>query len=54
MTVGLLTAILEHPSSPEHAALAAALKLDERSNVLLISTEGDTDPESYLSIVNSA
>ena len=33
------------------AELRKALKLDENSKVLLISTEGDTDPEKYRSIV---
>ena len=31
--------------------LKEALKLDENSNVLLISTEGDTDPVRYREIV---
>ena len=31
--------------------LKEALKLDENSNVLVISTEGDTDPVRYREIV---
>jgi len=33
------------------ADLKATLKLDENSEVLLFSTEGDTDPERYKEIV---
>ena len=33
------------------ADLRKELKLDENSKVLLISTEGDTDPDKYKSIV---
>ena len=33
------------------ADLKAALKLDENSSVLVISTEGDTDPVRYREIV---
>ena len=47
VTAGLLDALAE----PEHRAVREALGLDERSVVLLISTEGDTDPENYARIV---
>ncbi|VIB75744.1 diaminopropionate ammonia-lyase [Clostridioides difficile] len=33
------------------ADLRKDLKLDENSRILLISTEGDTDPDKYRSIV---
>jgi diaminopropionate ammonia-lyase len=45
---GVLAAIM---TKPELADLKAALKLDENSEVLLFSTEGDTDPERYKEIV---
>lgn len=35
----------------EYKDLAKQLKLDENSKILIISTEGDTDPENYRSIV---
>lgn len=35
----------------EYEDLAKQLKLDENSKILIISTEGDTDPENYRSIV---
>lgn len=38
-------------SSPEYKDLAAQLKLDAHSKILIISTEGDTDPENYRSVV---
>jgi diaminopropionate ammonia-lyase len=37
--------------NPDYADLKEALKLDENSQVLLFSTEGDTDPERYKEIV---
>lgn len=48
VTMGLLAALVE-----DNSLLAArrSLGLDENSHILLISTEGDTDPEKYLSIV---
>jgi diaminopropionate ammonia-lyase len=48
VTAGLLSAIL---TNDEYADLRAELKLDENSRVLLFSTEGDTDPDKYRSIV---
>ncbi|MDO4865213.1 MAG: diaminopropionate ammonia-lyase [Clostridia bacterium] len=47
VTAGLLDALAE----PENRGLRDALGLDEGSVVLLISTEGDTDPENYRRIV---
>ncbi|NLI22396.1 MAG: diaminopropionate ammonia-lyase [Clostridiales bacterium] len=38
-------------TDPAYAPLKAALGLDEKSRVLLFSTEGDTDPENYRRIV---
>ncbi len=46
--MGLLAEILTNPSCE---ALRNAACLDETSNVLMVSTEGDTDPESYRRIV---
>ena len=48
VTTGTLVSIMQDESLAE---LRKALKLDENSKVLLISTEGDTDPEKYRSIV---
>ena len=45
---GVLAAIM---TRPELADLKAELKLDNHSQVLLFSTEGDTDPERYKEIV---
>ena len=36
---------------PDPEDLKEALKLDENSNILVISTEGDTDPVRYREIV---
>ena len=47
VTMGLLHAIM---TMPEYKDLKEALKLDENSQVLLVSSEGDTDPERYLEI----
>lgn len=47
VTMGLLYAIM---TDPEYGELKQALKLDCNSQVLLISTEGDTDPERYREI----
>ncbi len=46
--MGLLAAA---GTGPQNAELAAALRLDAHSRVLLISTEGDTDPDHYREIV---
>lgn len=48
VTAGLLSLIMEDPSQKE---LRQALGLGRESSVLLFSTEGDTDPERYRSIV---
>lgn len=48
VTTGLLAALMEKEDLKE---LREALMLDENSRVLLISTEGDTDPDKYRSIV---
>ena len=49
VTAGLLNAA----GLPEYAELRKELALDENSVVLLFSTEGDTDPESYREIVQN-
>jgi len=46
--MGLIDAIMR---DPDYAELKAALELNENSKVLLFSTEGDTDPDKYKSIV---
>lgn len=46
--MGLVAALM---SKPEYKDLKEALKLDENSDVLLVSSEGDTDPERYHEIV---
>lgn len=46
--LGLLSFILERNDLKE---LANILKIDKASNILIISTEGDTDPENYRNIV---
>lgn len=46
--MGLVAALMTDPAC---AALKEAIGLDENSTVLLFSTEGDTDPENYRSIV---
>ncbi|MCC0648245.1 diaminopropionate ammonia-lyase [Clostridioides sp. ZZV15-6598] len=48
VTTGLLIAAMERE---DLADLRRDLKLDENSRILLISTEGDTDPDKYRSIV---
>jgi diaminopropionate ammonia-lyase len=48
VTAGLLASIM---TNDRLADLKAALGLDENSRVLLFSTEGDTDPDKYRSIV---
>lgn len=50
VTAGLLAAVMERP---DHRELAGALRLDRGSKILLISTEGDTDPVSYGKIVST-
>ncbi len=46
--MGVIAALME---DPVYAELKKALELDRNSNVLLFSTEGDTDPENYRKIV---
>ena len=48
VTFGVLNEIM---TNPDYADLKEALQLDENSQVLLFSTEGDTDPERYKEIV---
>jgi len=48
VTLGLLSVLLQHDSL---SAARQALGLNADSRVLLFSTEGDTDPEKYRSIV---
>ncbi|WP_042276161.1 diaminopropionate ammonia-lyase [[Clostridium] dakarense] len=48
VTTGTLVSIMQDENL---AQLRKSLKLDENSKVLLISTEGDTDPDKYLDIV---
>jgi len=48
VTLGLLTTVLTQASCRN---IAKALRLDETSKVLLLSTEGDTDPSMYREIV---
>lgn len=47
--LGALSLILEDPA---YKPLKSALQLDETSRVLVISTEGDTDPVNYQRIVS--
>ena len=46
--MGVISALMKEK---EYAELKDALGLDETSNVLLFSTEGDTDPDQYRRIV---
>ena len=46
--MGVIDALM---TDPAYAELKDALGLDRHSNVLMISTEGDTDPERYRKIV---
>ncbi len=48
VSMGLIHAVM---TKPEYKDLKEALKLDENSEVLLISSEGDTDPDRYREIV---
>jgi diaminopropionate ammonia-lyase len=48
VTSGLLALLM---TSPELAQTREQLGLDAHSRVLLVSTEGDTDPQQYLDIV---
>jgi diaminopropionate ammonia-lyase len=46
--MGLIATLMQ---DPDYAELKEALELNENSKVLLFSTEGDTDPDKYKSIV---
>ena len=46
--MGVIATIM---TDPDYAGLKEALELNENSKVLLFSTEGDTDPDKYKSIV---
>ena len=48
VTPGLLSILMQSPAMKE---LRERLRLDEDSRVLVVSTEGDTDPQRYLDIV---
>lgn len=43
--------VFEIMTNPELADLRKQLKLDENSEVLVFSTEGDTDPDKFKDIV---
>lgn len=47
VTLGLVHALM---TDPQYAELKQALKLDGNSEVLLVSSEGDTDPDRYREI----
>jgi diaminopropionate ammonia-lyase len=53
VTAGLLACLLGECARTEHADVVRALALDSHSRVLLVSTEGDTDPASYAAIMNN-
>jgi len=48
VTMGALASIMAYP---RYAEVKKALKLDENSQVLLISTEGNTDPLRFREVV---
>ncbi len=47
VTLGLVHALM---TDPQYKDLKNALKLDGNSEVLLVSSEGDTDPDRYREI----
>ena len=47
VTLGLVHTLM---TNPQYKDLKEALKLDENSQVLLVSSEGDTDPDRYREI----
>lgn len=49
VTLGALYEIL---ANDQNGTLKEELGLDESSNILVISTEGDTDPENYQKVIN--
>jgi len=52
VTAGLLVSVLEPASRATFAGVIEALMLDVDSRILLLSTEGDTDPSSYRRILS--
>lgn len=52
VTTGLVVSLLEPASQATFTAAIETLMLDVDSRILLISTEGATDPDSYSRIVN--
>ena len=46
--MGVISSIM---TEPEYADFRDALGLDKNSQVLMFSTEGDTDPDRYRAIV---
>ena len=44
VAMGLVATVMQ---DPDYQELREALQLDETSNVLMFSTEGDTDPDNY-------
>ncbi len=51
VSIGLLTALMK---DPQYVNIKNQLNLNENSIVLLLNTEGDTDPENYRKIVNQS
>ena len=47
-TMGALLGVLTEPSMEE---MKKKMKIDENSVILLINTEGDTDPENYRRVI---
>jgi diaminopropionate ammonia-lyase len=54
ITVGLLATLLEPEGRGAFSDAVSALRITESSRVLVISTEGDTDPDSYQTIVRGS
>ncbi|MDK6248709.1 diaminopropionate ammonia-lyase, partial [Escherichia coli] len=48
VAMGLVATVMQ---DPDYQELREALQLDETSNVLMFSTEGDTDPDNYKKIL---
>ena len=48
VTLGLVEAIMQNEA---YAPVRSQLELDQNSRVLLFSTEGDTDPDIYQSLM---
>ncbi|TQV88718.1 diaminopropionate ammonia-lyase [Aliikangiella coralliicola] len=51
VTLGLVETLLK---DPQHADVLSSLAIDSNARILLFSTEGDTDPDIYQQIINSA